>query len=843
MGADPVTGKSLSLPLMIASLLILAELGWAIWDDAVGSRPWKSYQEQFAAAYSRYLSGLPQTPQIQGLRRKAAAYPVEIRQIYVAEAQVVDRCESCHLGIAEPLGLTAAAMGNRPEFASHPRPELLRQHPPDRFGCTFCHGGNGAATSSVAKAHGQNSDWPWPLLAKENADAGCALCHANDRVTQGAAVLNLGRDLYQQKGCAACHRSQTFDRETSALEAARTKLRGLETEQSRDSAAMAREVELGDAADDNEAAHRHYVESERLRMAVSERAGRIDEMKREASELDAGRKDFGPNLGEARLKLRKQWIPVWLRDPQAFRPGTQMPHFRLTDAEVRALAALVWQSAEEGVAPEPQAAGDVVRGRQLFESRGCLGCHSIGEGFSRQGGDFAANLSRLGEKTNYAYLVSWIRNPRARARTVMPNLRLTLEDARDIATYLMASKHEDATYPTDVAFMDDPRLAAEGRTLAGRYGCANCHEIRGLETPRVGADLTAEGSKLTDQFDFGALEAAAKRDGWYSAIGFFERKLARPGMFVEAGAREPTLQAGRPTPQPLKMPDIALSAGERTALSTFLLGSVDVPERAALRIIPASYRYNPAGAAQGAQEGWWIIKKYNCVGCHEIEAGEKSALSKAPRYADPEMLEQLPPSLDDEGARVNPEWLARFLADPALSDQDTARNGVRTYMAVRMPSFDLSPREIRMLVRFFSARSGEGLPWTPPPFEPLTETEKTIARALFSSAAAPCLKCHMTGNSAHDAKATAPNFLTAEARLKPAWTARWMVDPQSISPGTAMPKGLFRKDTGRWIFVGPAGEAARGYTGDQADLLVRYMFQFDAAEQRRLAAMLPRSPK
>jgi cbb3-type cytochrome oxidase cytochrome c subunit len=370
MATDPVTGKSLSLPLMIASLCMVAELGWAIWDDAIGTRPWKSYQKQFAAAYSRYLSGMPQTPPVENLRRKAAAYPVEIKQIHVAEAQIVDRCESCHSGIPEPLESSAAAMGNRPEFASHPRPELLRLHPPERFGCTFCHGGNGAATSSVEKAHGENRDWPLPLLAKENVEAGCVACHVNDRVTAGAAVLNAGRDLYQQKGCAACHRNEAFDRESAALEAARAQALGLEMEQRRDSAAIGREVEQGDAANDHEAVRRHYAESERLRMAVSERAGRIEELKREASELEAGRKDFGPNLKEARLKLRKEWIPVWLRDPQAFRPGTHMPHFRLAEEEVRSLAAFVWQSAEPGAAPEAQPPGDPAHGKELVEARG-----------------------------------------------------------------------------------------------------------------------------------------------------------------------------------------------------------------------------------------------------------------------------------------------------------------------------------------------------------------------------------------------------------------------------------------------------------------------------------------
>ena len=36
-----------------------------------------------------------------------------------------------------------------------------------------------------------------------------------------------------------------------------------------------------------------------------------------------------------------------------------------------------------------------------------------------------------------------------------------------------------------------------------------------------------------------------------------------------------------------------------------------------------------------------------------------------PRYR--EHPEQLPPTLVMEGARVNPEWLAKFLKDPALA--------------------------------------------------------------------------------------------------------------------------------------------------------------------------------
>jgi hypothetical protein len=109
-----------------------------------------------------------------------------------------------------------------------------------------------------------------------------------------------------------------------------------------------------------------------------------------------------------------------------------------------------------------------------------------------------------------------------------------------------------------------------------------------------------------------------------------------------------------------------------------------------------------------------------------------------------------------------------------------------------------------------------------------------MARQLFTSNAAPCLKCHATGDRAHDERATAPNFLLARGRLKPQWVKRWLLDPSRIAPGTAMPSGLFRKDGDHWVFSGPVPASFSGYHGDHADLLVRYMFELTAEEQKAL---------
>jgi hypothetical protein len=206
-----------------------------------------------------------------------------------------------------------------------------------------------------------------------------------------------------------------------------------------------------------------------------------------------------------------------------------------------------------------------------------------------------------------------------------------------------------------------------------------------------------------------------------------------------------------------------------------------------------------------------------------------------------EAQEQLPPKLLTEGARVDPAWLLRFLKNPSLSATDTNRNGIRGYLQVRMPTFSFSENELGKLVRFFQALSRQPFPYIPEEIPVLTAKETEMARSLFSSTAAPCLKCHATGDPAHDRVATAPNFLQARGRLKPDWMERWIIDPQAISPGTSMPSGLFKRENNHWVFSGPTPPSFQGYDKDQTKLLVDYILQLTAEEQRRVSAAMGRS--
>src|ERR1700731_4137982 len=70
---DPVVHKSLSMQLFFWSALLLLSLGWALYDEVYGIRPWKSYQSRFAGLYKRYLARVK--PQETRSEREITASP------------------------------------------------------------------------------------------------------------------------------------------------------------------------------------------------------------------------------------------------------------------------------------------------------------------------------------------------------------------------------------------------------------------------------------------------------------------------------------------------------------------------------------------------------------------------------------------------------------------------------------------------------------------------------------------------------------------------------------------------------------------------------------------------
>jgi cytochrome c2 len=626
------------------------------------------------------------------------------------------------------------------------------------------------------------------------------------------------------------------------------------------------------------------------------------------SELYQEMKKVGPNLKEIALKLKPEWLPVWLSDPAAFRPDTKMPSFVLTKNQRDAISAYVWAQSSKlkdaGVAAPKRDKGDVAVGAKLFVSRGCTACHSVGTGKDKTGGDFAADLSRLGEKANYDYVVHWVQHPRTRLApysldrkrdlvpadyaakglpyafpetggrdpetggrlvahnyTVMPDFRLSDSDARDIATYLLTLKTDADYEAVDWMTAPSPELLKEGEKWTKHFGCAGCHEIPGLESEqRIGTELTVEGSKPIERLDFGLLtheamhprhphdetdrkvqrelhpyppaDADAEPAPWYTHKGFFMGKLKNPQMYDHGKLR------GVEDTAALKMPNFRFDDADRVAMTTFLLGSVETSPR----LKDAGYFNLPAGKKKAIQEGWWVIKKYNCQGCHQVEPGETPDVWTQTWFASKSVQEwtaasgevfkngatMRPPSLVGQGFRTDPQWLADFLRNPPQSTTDLHRNGVRSYLNVRMPTFHLSEGEIQKLVAFFGALSDQPTPFVRPVVEPLAPNELAAVREYFPK----CATCHAKGE-AFDPLATAPSFSLTPSRLNPSWVARWIQDPQSFAPGTKMPVWFKEEADGTW-HTDPAKDSGsplfNALKVDHIDLLRRYLGRYNEYE-------------
>src|SRR5579863_6867591 len=89
---DPVVTASLSKHLFIWSALLLLSLGWALYDEVYGIRPWKSYEARFAKVYTKYLRGV--RPRESGFEKQIKAspdYQKLDRDMQAAEAAVTQK--------------------------------------------------------------------------------------------------------------------------------------------------------------------------------------------------------------------------------------------------------------------------------------------------------------------------------------------------------------------------------------------------------------------------------------------------------------------------------------------------------------------------------------------------------------------------------------------------------------------------------------------------------------------------------------------------------------------------------------------------------------------------------
>ncbi len=355
----------------------------------------------------------------------------------------VDRCQTCHLAINRP------GFEKEPQpFRTHPRREVLladNAHPPDRFGCTGCHEGQGVAVNSVSQAHGEVHLWEFPLLRGAKAQSSCTSCHLDvQKFAEDAPLLAEGQRLFEQVGCTGCHLVQGYENIPKIAPSL------MKISAKVDPSWMVRWIE-----------NPHKFRP-RTRM---------------------------PNF---ELKQEDALAIASYLWSQSKEEGAKWTQEHLLPAGVRGGDATA-----------------AARGKQLVETIGCRGCHGFAEGeFSTPLGkekDLVPNLKDIAAKTSPQWIYHWIKNPRGFSpETRMPSLRLSDDEAAAITAYLttLGSKAEPIAGIEEK--LADPANIKRGESLVRRWGCFGCHDIKGMEKEsRIGAELTTFGSKTVEELSFG----------------------------------------------------------------------------------------------------------------------------------------------------------------------------------------------------------------------------------------------------------------------------------------------------------------------------------------------------
>ena len=161
---------------------------------------------------------------------------------------------------------------------------------------------------------------------------------------------------------------------------------------------------------------------------------------------------LAPELTKESDRRDAQFLAAWLKNPQAFKPGTTMPDQHLDQGQIEGLVAFLqwvakidtnnWPPEPLGlraVAGQSQPAGAI-----LMQQKGCLSCHMInGNGATGPG----PNLSRIGSapydglSNSPDFLYTWIENPQAiKPGTIMPTIPMAPAQRDSIVTYLETLK-------------------------------------------------------------------------------------------------------------------------------------------------------------------------------------------------------------------------------------------------------------------------------------------------------------------------------------------------------------------------------------------------------------------
>lgn len=747
----------------------------------------------------------------------------QIHQIDLRKIGRVDRCPTCHLAAAR-RGFESYSLP--PLFRSHPYGStLLDLHPPERVGCTSCHGGQGRATlkrHAHAPSEGigrKTHHWPHPVRQGVQKEAGCLKCHPGKVRYDAAIRCSVASDCPKWFYVGL---QDGLDKETALTLAELWQMPALTKDsdsfpalQGRILAEVARKGGLVHLRPRN---HKRYRFEEAIQSLV------------EASFL----KTVGLLCRRSRAEPRGRCV-----DP-------------------------LGRPARIDLAPT------LSRGLHLVESLMCNNCHQI-PGFektSRQGPD----LTSVEAKIDRSYLVQFLANPRSmRPLTAMPDFwpassrasassqeRVRKRQALAIASFLLASSKK-----VDLADERPLEKSSSGERLFHSIGCAACHrQIQREESTQVGADCreafwdpsvcpAGHMSPAPDLNDLSAktnprwlltwlsnprslspatsmpsfrLSPSESRD--LAAFLLSRRKkrassvlpnpkdprlvlqgkqlvrtygcsachktsesgsFTRPGTDLTMfGLKNPGLldfgEVVLPPSQQtwhrwveLKLEHPRIFQYDRARLFMPDFGLTD-QEIEALSVVLAALSPDPelAGAlgkknGRFAEQADRFMNQRRCLFCHQRHKVGGYVLAGYDAAGHPHGV----PSLDALSARVLPRWLFDFLMNPKK---------MRPGLDLRMPTYGLTSEQIENLV--ISLMGTRGLVASQHDVA-MTQWERTMARLLMDSHG--CAQCHSAPSPKDPPRPEGPDLKLAVARLNPSFLPGWLESSARWKPGVNMP--------------------------------------------------------
>lgn len=190
---------------------------------------------------------------------------------------------------------------------------------------------------------------------------------------------------------------------------------------------------------------------------------------------------YVPDLGAAAARLDPDWWAGFLKDPHDLRPGLDetMVRVNLSDRDLAAVTGWVRSQARTFPArPAPDAA-NVVRGEELFASRGCTACHTFGARHVGPGVATAPDLRHARDRMTDDAIVAWILAPSSVSPgATMPTMGLGVEEAVAVRDYLVLADPGGAPAAREFAAVTPVTRPVKWAEVEERvFGkiCAHCH--------------------------------------------------------------------------------------------------------------------------------------------------------------------------------------------------------------------------------------------------------------------------------------------------------------------------------------------------------------------------------